>query len=417
MEWRGPVNHKKFYSILCLLMSVTALTPALVYGQEGITTPSGFTVDVFYPGLSNPTSMTWGPDSNLYVALQSGEIIELVIGSDGFPVGSVLVGKTPPDLLGLTFVGTDLFVSYTGSVAKLTLVNGTVGSTDIILNGLPHGRHQNDEISYGKDGFLYMGIGSAGDRTNGEDPRSATIVRFKPDGSKFEIFAKGLRNPYGLAFDKDGNLFATDNGPDSPAAPDELDYVREGGDYGFPNYFGYPPNDTGTIGPVTTLQTHSSSDGFTFYYGATFPAEYVGNAFIAQWGANSGDPSIGKRIARVPLQKTDAGYKGQEIPFATGFDHPIDVMDDHQNGLLVADYGGGTIYRISYASGHNTAMATEQGSQGEMQSLLMEILLLGIIALAVLLFMLRRPSPATQQRTPSRSESGLTINAIRRETS
>jgi glucose/arabinose dehydrogenase len=389
------VHHKKSYSILCILISVTAFTPALVRGQAGITAPSGFGVDVFYPGLSNPTSMAWGPDSNLYVSQQSGEIIELVIGGDGFPIGSLLVGRTPADLLGLTFVGTDLFVSYTGSVAKLTLVNRTVGSTQIVLNGLPHGRHQNDEIVYGEDGFLYMGIGSTGDRTNGEDPRSATIMRFKPDGSKFEIFAKGLRNPYGLAFDKDGNLFATDNGPDNPAAPDELDYVIEGGDYGFPNYFGFPPNGSGTIGPVTTLQTHSSSDGFTFYYGTRFPAEYVGNAFIAQWGTNSGDPSIGKKIVRVALQKTSDAYRGQEITFATGFDHPIDVISDHQNGLLIADYGSGTIYRISYESAQNTGTTTVGGGQGGMQSLLVEALLLGIVALAVLVFMMRRPASKT----------------------
>jgi glucose/arabinose dehydrogenase len=381
----------KFCSALCLVLSVAIFAPASVHGQAGITAPPGFNVDVFYPGLSTPTSMAWGPDGNLYVSQQSGEIIELVIGSDGFPIGSLLAGKVPADLLGLAFLGTDLFVSYTGNVEKLTLVNGTVGPTDIVLNGLPHGRHQNDEITYAKDGFLYMGIGSTGDRTNGEDPRSATIVRFKPDGSNFETFAKGLRNPYGLAFDKDGNLFATDNGPDNPAAPDELDYVMEGGDYGFPNYFGSPPNGSGTIGPVTTLQTHSSSDGFTFYYGTRFPTDYVGNAFIAQWGANSGDPSIGKRIVRIPVQKTSEGYTGREIVFATGFDHPIDVIDDHQNGLLIADYGSGTIYRISYRSGQSTGTTLTQSGQSTMGSSLFEILLLGIVALAVLVFVLRRP--------------------------
>ena len=381
----------KFYSALCLVLSVAVFTRVLVHGQAGIIAPPGFNADVFYPRFSNPTSMAWGPDGNLYISQQSGEIIELVIGSDGFPIGSLLVGKAPADLLGLTFVGTDLFVSYTGNVEKLTLVNGTVGSTHNVLNGLPHGRHQNDEITYGTDGFLYMGIGSIGDRTNGEDPRSATVVRFKPDGSNFEIFAKGLRNPYGLAFDKDGNLFATDNGPDNPAAPDELDYVMKGGDYGFPNYFSFPPNGSGTIGPVTTLQTHSSSDGFTFYHGTRFTTDFVGNAFVAQWGANSGDPSIGKRIVRIPVQKTSNGYTGREIVFATGFDHPIDVIDDHQNGLLIADYGSGTIYRISYGSGQSAGTTPTQSGQSTMGPFLFEILVLGIVALAVLVFVLRRP--------------------------
>jgi glucose/arabinose dehydrogenase len=193
-----------------------------------------------------------------------------------------------------------------------------------------------------------MGIGSTGDHTIGNDPRSATIVRFKPDGSSFEVFAKGLRNPYGIGFDKDGNLFATDNGPDSPPGPDELDQIVQGGDYGFPNVFGTPPPGSGTIPPVVNLQTHSSSDGFTFYYGSQFPADYQGNAFIAQWGANNADPNIGKRIVRIPITRENQTFTGQELVFGTGFDHPIDVIDDRAGALLVADYGSGIIYRITF---------------------------------------------------------------------
>jgi len=61
--------------------------------------------------------MTWGPDGNLYISQQGGEIIQLAIGSDGFPSGSLLVGKVPGDLLGLVIVGDSLFISYTGNVA------------------------------------------------------------------------------------------------------------------------------------------------------------------------------------------------------------------------------------------------------------------------------------------------------------
>jgi glucose/arabinose dehydrogenase len=309
--------------------------------------------------------MAWGPDGNLYVSQASGEIIELVIGTDGLPIGSMLVGNVSGTLLGLTFVGQDLFASYTGAVAKLTLVDGKATMAQKILTGLPFGRHQNDELIYGKDGFLYMGIGSTGDRTNGNDSRSATIVRFKPDGAGFEIFAKGLRNPYGVGFDKDGNLFATDNGPDNPVGPDEFNYIVKGGDYGFPNYYGTPPPNSGTIGPVANLQLHSSSDGFTFYYGNRFPQEYLGNAFIAQWGASSADPNIGERIVRVPLQRTNGSFVGQEIVFATGFDHPIDVIDDHVGGLLVEDYGSGTIYQITYnSSASGTQSSTAPSSAG-----------------------------------------------------
>jgi glucose/arabinose dehydrogenase len=377
----------KYSAALVLIFAAIALLTPPTRGQLGIVVPPGFRVDVFYPGLTNPTSMTWA-DGNLFVSQQSGEIIELVIGTDGFPSGSRLVGKVSADLLGLAIVGNDMFVSYSGNVARLALTNGSDNSSQVILSGLPTGRHENDEIIYGKDGYLYMGIGSTGDRSSGSDPRSATIVRFRPDGTGFEIFAKGLRNPYGLAFDNNGDLFATDNGPDNPAGPDELNYIVSGGDYGFPNYFGAPPSASGTIGPVAILQTHSSSDGFTFYYGTRFPAEYVGNAFIAQWGANSGDPNVGKRIIRVPLNKTATGFVGHEVVFATGFDHPIDLIDDHMGGLLVADYGSGTIYRISYESVPSTASNTTHATVTE--SYLPEILLITLVLLSVGIVVLRR---------------------------
>lgn len=388
----------RFAIALLLLVSATGLSPALRVDQIGPVAPAGFNVQVFYPGLTNPTSMTWGPDGNLYVSQQGGEVIELMIGTDGFPIGSALVAKVPPTLLGLAFVGQELFVSYTGTVAKLTIQNGKATGTEVIFTGLPQGRHQNDEIIYGKDGFLYMGIGSTGDRTNGDDPRSATIVRFKPDGAGFEVFAKGLRNPYGITFDKDGNLFATENGPDNPEGPDEFNYIVKGGDYGFPNYYGTPPSSSGTIGPVTNLQLHSSSDGFTFYYGDRFPKEYVGNAFIAQWGTNSGDPNIGRRVVRVPLQRTENGFIGQEIVFATGFDHPLDVFDDHRGGLLVADYGSGAIYQISYVSGASSSQTnTATASTGTPNVVLQTILenfpvdfLLLIVAFGVLVVIVRR---------------------------
>lgn len=373
-----------------LFLSVILMSVPPAHSQAGLVVPPGFRVDVYYPGLTNPTSMTWGPDGNLYVSQQSGEVIELMIGSDGFPSGSSLVGKVPSDLLGLVVVGNNVFVSYTGTIARLSLTNGSANSAQVILSGLPTGRHQNDEIIYGKDGYLYLGIGSTGDRTNESDPRSATIVRFRPDGSEFEVFAKGLRNPYGLAFDKEGNLFATDNGPDDPAAPDEFNYIVKGEDYGFPAHFGTPPADSGTIGPVTILQTHSSSDGFAFYYGTQFPAEYDGNVFIAQWGANSGDPNIGRRIVRAPLNKTANGYEGQEMVFATGFDHPIDVIEDHIGDLLVADYGSGIIYRISYESSPSAASITTQTGTSSITSYIPEVLLTALVVLCAAMILLRR---------------------------
>lgn len=337
-------------------MSILALSPFSASGlieAQGIELPAGFGSAKYFGGLSRPTSMTFGPDRRLYVAQQGGEVVAIVDDNgDGVGDRKIVYADGFGTLLGLAFVGPDLYASHSGKVTLVRDMNGD-GQADFrkdIVAGLPTGRHQNDEVVLGPDGFLYMGIGSTTDTGPERDERSATIVRFEPDGSEFEIYARGLRNPYGLAFDRDGNLFATDNGPDSPPGPDELNHIVKGGNYGYPDYFGDPPPGSGTIAPVVNLQTHSSSNGFAFYYGSQFPEEYRGNAFIAQWGSLTNDPAIGKRIVRVPLTPLGSTFKGEELVFATGFERPIDVVVDHEGALLVSDWGTGDITRIYWMS-------------------------------------------------------------------
>jgi hypothetical protein len=175
-----------------------------------------------------------------------------------------------------------------------------------------------------------------------------------------------------------------------------------GGDYGFPTVFGTPPAGSGTIGPVVNLQQHSSSDGFVIYQGTQYPAEYQGNVFIAQWGANNSDPAIGKRVVRVPLTRSNQTFTGHELVFATGFDHPIDVIEDRQGALLVADYGSGIIYRItsqSQSSGtatttQPTGSSTTPNSPTTVEPVLLDIVLIvGIMVLGAGLLFYRRRKP------------------------
>ena len=69
------------------------------------------------------------------------------------------------------------------------------------------------------------------------DPRSASILSFRPDGSGVRVVARGLRNPYGLVF-VGRSLYATVNGRDDlgDAEPAEMVvHVRQGADYGWPS--------------------------------------------------------------------------------------------------------------------------------------------------------------------------------------
>ena len=87
------------------------------------------------------------------------------------------------------------------------------GGRRLVVRGLPYGRHQQDTIVAGADGRLYLGSGSTCDACVENDPRSAAILSFRPDGSDLRVVATGLRNPYGLVF-ANGSLYATVNGRD-----------------------------------------------------------------------------------------------------------------------------------------------------------------------------------------------------------
>ena len=129
-------------------------------------------------------------------------------------------------------------------------LDGTVDFQRLIVDGLPsftYDAHSNNGIAVGPDERLYITLGGTSDHGPEEPPTAGSILVSDLDGSNLQVFARGLRNPYDLTFTPPGDLIVTDNGPDSQdhslnwSPPDEIKLVREGGDYGYPDFFGYPP--------------------------------------------------------------------------------------------------------------------------------------------------------------------------------
>jgi glucose/arabinose dehydrogenase len=200
--------------------------------------------------------------------------------------------------------------------------------------------------------MVYLSIGARSD--HGEDPNNrevpgevgpleAGILRFNPDGSGLERYAAGLRNPYDLAFDANGRLFATDNGPDI-GGPERLHHIVAGGHYGYPYYAGCdkcPPRPPELIimPPIATFVEHGAITGIAAYTAGAFPSNYDNDLFVVLWSAFPGAQKV-VRVSTFPTAISD---------FALGFASPIDVTISPDGALLVADWATGHIFRIAYS--------------------------------------------------------------------
>ena len=332
-----------------------ALVGALVAAAPGtaaIRVPKGFAASVYARGLAQPTAMAFGPDGRLYVTQNGGSVV--AIGASRRPT-RFASGFTVP--LGLAWLGRTLYVSRSGGVGSVRLAaSGAAVARRTLLARLPFKEHQQDNVVVGRDGRLYLGNGSTCDVCREPDPRSASILSFRPDGSDLRVVATGLRNPYGLAVQPStGRLFASVNGQDKLGTGEPAEMVvqvRRGRFFGWPRCWpsfarlALVGSCGGTTPPVAYLEPHSSADGMAFYTGTSFPAAYRGDLFVAEWGEYL-SKRHGRKLVHVPFDAHGRPLAKRATTFATGFDHPLAVAVDRSSGdLLVADWGRGTIYAI-----------------------------------------------------------------------
>ena len=352
---------------LCAVTSqVIAQAPELPLDK--IKLPPGFSISV-WANVPDARTMTLGDKGTVFIGSKTAGNVYAITENAGKRQVRIIASKLKmPN--GVAFNNGALYVSSINRILRFDNIENTLDQPlppHIITTDYPKETYHGWRfIAFGPDGWLYVPVGSPCNVCETDLEHYALISRIRPDGTHYEIFAKGVRNTAGfdwhpitkeLWFTDISREWMGDNLP-----PDELNHASvQGLDFGFPYCHGkeVPDPKLGAkrdcnkfIPPVTELDPHSTPMGMRFYTGSMFPAEYHNGIFIAEHGSWNRNTKIGYRLEWIQLNENETVKK--EI-FAEGWlqeneawGRPVDVLVMPDGALLVSDDMAGVIYRISY---------------------------------------------------------------------
>ena len=278
---------------------------------------------------------------------------------------------------GMALAGNELYIADTDAVLRFPYQTGqtriTAPGTKIV--DLPAGRinhHWTKNLVVSADGKrLYVTVGSnsnVAENGIGAESGRAAIWEIDRQTGDHRLFATGLRNPVGLAWEPTSDaLWTAVNERDelgSDLVPDYMTAVRDGGFYGWPySYYGQhidprvqpqrPDLVATAISPDYALGAHTASLGLAFSATGALPAAFARGAFVGQHGSWNRRPPNGYKVVFVPF--ADGRPAGGPVDVLTGFldadgnalGRPAGVALDRQGALLVADDVGNRVWRVT----------------------------------------------------------------------
>jgi glucose/arabinose dehydrogenase len=331
--------------------------------------PPGFHIAVYATGIDDPRNMIQAPNGDVLVAQSGANQISILRNGQRYTFTTQI-----PDPFGLAIHSDWLYVGAEEGIYRMPYRAGDTASHGGVqkLASLPGGGHSTRNIIFNADSTqIFAAIGSASNVSR-EDPPRASIMQYDANGKNPRVFAFGLRNPVGLAWNPTTHALWTAvnerDGLGDDLVPDYITDVRANAFYGWPySYLGAheDPRRRGerpdlvakAIVPSLLIQSHSAPLGIVFYSGSMFPAEYRGRAFVALHGSWNRSHRTGYSVVSVPFRdgKPSGGYDD----FVTGWmtdpssnsvwGRPVGLLVLRDGSLLISDDGANVIWRVTYS--------------------------------------------------------------------
>jgi glucose/arabinose dehydrogenase len=352
----------------------------LVPQQVGLKTlyaPAGFRISEYVTGIKGARFFSFGPDDTMYIGSNTGDSIYAVRDTNGDGTAdqkNIIESKlnTPHSVY---YYNGDLYLGEQNRVSVYRAIkpDGTYSKKEILVDGLPSGNkltgggHTTRTVVVGPDEKLYVSVGSSCNVCIENDNRRATIMRYNIDGSGGEIYASGLRNTVGFAFN-DGSLWGLDMGRDQigdDIPPDEVNIITQGSNYGWPYCYGDKLNNpefkdkadycqSSTTAPVLGLQAHSAPLGIAFENPAakaSWPQVYQEGFFAALHGSWNRTVPTGYKVVWVDTKSSPMKIYN----FITGWldgsgawGRPVGLGFDSKGNMYISDDKQNLVYKVNY---------------------------------------------------------------------
>lgn len=365
--------HRLLPALAAALLSAHALAASPgARGLSALKLPKGFQIAVYADKVEGARELAVTDSGLVFVGSQkAGKVYALVdTNHNGVADKVVTVAEGLNNPNGVALLNDALYVGEISRIIKFDNIEQTYASKPaykVVKADLPtEAWHGAKYIKAGPDGKLYIPIGAPCNVCDKEDAPHSKIWRMNPDGSHWELFARGVRNTVGFTWHpQTREMWFTDNGRDEmgdnmPSC--ELNVAPKPGlHFGFPYchggvlpdpQFGKGKSCDAYVPPVAALGPHVAPLGLAFYTGSQFPEQYRNQLLIAEHGSWNRSSKIGYQVRLVTLYGNKVV---SDTAFIDGFlqneevsGRPVDVALMPDGSILVSDDYADKVYRVTY---------------------------------------------------------------------